>query len=99
MGAEELGHPVDRGLERVGERELRDRLADDGEERPRPLELGGEDARAGARAQRVRRADAERGEPAEELLRRRLVAAEQELKRPDGRLSEQDGGDGARSGG
>ena len=39
VDAEQLGDPLDRGLERVGDRKLRSSLRNHLEQRPRPLEL------------------------------------------------------------
>ena len=89
LDAEQLRHALDGGLERVRERQLRGRLADDGEQRRAC-------ARARARAsapralerKRLRGADAERREQ-RELRGVRLVAgSEEELEQPDGRLAE-----------
>ena len=60
--AEELGHPLDGRLERVGNGELRRRLRDHLEQRPRTLELERQEPRPLAGAERVGRADAERRE-------------------------------------
>ncbi len=70
---EQLGDALDRDLERVRDGELRRRLHDHLEQRPRALELEREPARPLAGAQRVCGADAERREPGE-LLRLRLLA-------------------------
>ena len=51
-GGRELGHALDRGVERVRERELRDRLADDGDERLRALERSLDLSRAPAASER-----------------------------------------------
>ena len=71
---EQRADALDRGVERVREREARDRLADDGEERPAALELADRLARAPRRAQRVRGAHREAGQPVE-LRRQRCTAA------------------------
>ena len=56
---EQLGHALERGVERVRERELGGRLADDRKERSRAVELEREEARAlrsrATRGQRGRR--------------------------------------------
>ena len=73
VDAEQLGDALDGGLERVRDGELRRRLHDHLEQRPRALELERELPRPLAGAQRVRGADAERREP-RELLRLGLLA-------------------------
>ena len=73
LHAEQLGDALDRGLERVRDRELSRRLHDHLEQRPRALELEREQPRPLAGAQRVSGADAERREP-RQLLRLRLLA-------------------------
>ena len=81
--AGQLGDPLDGGLERVGERELRDRLADDADDRLRALQSPRDELDAPAAPQGKRRA---RGEGREELqlLLRRAAVLERELKGPDG---------------
>ena len=59
VGAEQLGDALDRRVERVRERQPRDRLADDRQQRAAPLELEAGLAGALRRAERVRRADGE----------------------------------------
>ncbi len=68
VDAEQFGDSLDGRLERVRDGQLRSRLHDHLEQRPRPLELEREEARALAGAQRVRRANSERRE-VRELLR------------------------------
>ena len=74
---EQLGDALDRGLERVRDGELRRRLHDHLEQRPRALELERELARPLAGAQRVCGAHAERREP-RELFRLRLLSRRME---------------------
>ena len=76
----------------MGERELRNRLADDGEQRATPFELGARSASALARAQRVGRPRTEGREGPEHSLRRRRLAREEKLDRPHGRLTELESG-------
>src|SRR5215475_12851682 len=66
---QELGDAVDRGLERVHERELRDRLADDRDESTTALELDRLLTRPLARAQRVRGPRGERRQRVEQIGR------------------------------
>ena len=93
---EQLGDALDRDLEGVRDGELRRRLHDHLEERPRPLELERKLARPLAGAQRVRGADAEGREP-RELFRLRLLARRMEqLQNAQRRASQgQRGRDGA----
>lgn len=58
----QLGDPLDRRIESVGERELRDRLADDGDECLRAAERDLHFADPPAPPKCERRTDAERGE-------------------------------------
>ena len=96
VNAEQLGDALDCDLERVRDGELRRRLHDHLEERPRALELERELARTLARAQRVCGAHAERREP-RELLRLRLLSCRMEqLQNAQRRASQrQRGRDGA----
>ena len=89
LGAQQLRDPLDRGLERVGQGELRDRLADDGHERAAALQLHRLPLRPLARAQSVRRARRERRQCVEHLVGgdERLLEAELEGARRG--LSEQ----------
>ena len=88
VGVEQLGHPLDRRLERMGERELRNRLAHHGEQRACALELERDSARTGAGAERMRRAHAERRECRELWLCRLVPGCEEKLQRADGRLAQ-----------
>src|SRR5581483_11581339 len=92
LDVEQLGDAVDRGLERVRERQLGGRLADDGEQRARPLELELELARASAGAQHVSRAHTEGREPPEVRGAGLGALREQELEEPDGRFAERERG-------
>ena len=85
---EEMCDALDRGLERVGERELRDRLADDGEERAAALELEPGVAGQFGRAQRMRGADGEARELLDHVLVRRSAGRKANLKRTERRLAE-----------
>ena len=96
LGAEQLGHPLDGRLQRVGERELRDRLPDDREERARPLQLLRQRARPLAGPEGVRRPDAEGREARELVLRRRLAGGKEELQSAHRRLAEEDRRRGSR---
>jgi hypothetical protein len=86
VGIEQLADAVDGRVERVGQRELGDRLADDRQEGARSLELLGQLAAPLARAQGVRRPHSEGGEIREHEWIGRLV--EDELERAEGRLAE-----------
>ncbi|MEO5574974.1 MAG: GAF domain-containing protein [Gaiellaceae bacterium] len=88
VDTEEVGDPLDRRLESVRERELRDRLADHREERAAALELERGVARTLGRAQRVRRAHGEPGELFPPALVRRSAGRKPHLERPEGRLPE-----------
>src|SRR5581483_5946209 len=90
LDVEQLGDAVDRGLERVRARQLGGRLADDGEQRARELEL--ELARASAGAQHVSRAHTEGCEPPEVRGAGLGALREQELEEPDGRFAERERG-------
>ena len=89
---EQLGDARDRRLERMRERELRDRLADDREQCTRPVELTGKPARTHARTQRMGGADAKGGKHCEVFLARREPSGEEQLQSPDRRLTELQGG-------
>src|SRR5205807_1761050 len=78
----------DRGLQRVSERELGDRLADDGDERPAALELDRLPVRPLARAQGVCRPCRERCQRVEQLVGRNERLFEPELKGAQRRLAE-----------
>ena len=77
------------------ERELRDRLADDRQERARALELDREGAAPLARAQRVRGANGEGCEPREHEIVGLALGLEEELERAERRLAELQGGERA----
>ena len=66
--AQQLGDARDGGLQRVRERELGDRLADDREQRVGPFELERRRPRALAGTQRLRRANGEGAQPVELAL-------------------------------
>jgi hypothetical protein len=98
-GVEQLGDEIDGGLERVREGELGGRLADDGEQRARAVELERERLGARARPEGMRGADAEGGQAGELLRARLVVRLEQQLQQPDGRPAErQADGDPAAAG-
>ena len=80
---EKLGDAVDRGLERVGERELRDRLADHRDESPAALQFDRLLMRPLARAQRVRRPRGKRRQRVEHIVGRHRRLLEPELEDPD----------------
>ena len=86
---------LDRRVERVGERELRDRLADDRQQRARALELDRERLPPFAGAQRVGGADGEDAEPVEQRVARVRLVGEQQLQRALRRLAELQRHDGA----
>ena len=90
LGAEELGHPLDGRLQRVCERELRDRLADDGQKCSGPLQLLRQRSGPFAGAERVRGPHAEGREARELVLRRGVVGCEEQLERAHRRLAEED---------
>ncbi len=92
LGAEQLGHAGDRRLECVRDRELGDRLADDTEERARPLELRARPLAAPAGVERAARSTREGLERAQRPGGSRLV--EQELQQHSGRIvdAQRDGG-------
>src|SRR5205823_10144549 len=90
---EQLGGPLERGLQRVREGEPRDRLADDRQECARPVELELELTRALAGAQRVRGANAERRQRTELALGRRIAV--EKLEDAERRLAELDRDDEA----
>jgi hypothetical protein len=90
---QELGDSLDGRLERVRERETGDRLADDLEERPRPLEIELERARPVRRLQRVRGARRESGERRQIVGVRHRFRRVEELQRRERRLAERKGGD------
>ena len=79
---------LDRGVERVHERELGDRLADDRQQRARALELDRERSPPLAGAQRVSGADGEGAEPVEQRVARMRLVGEQELERALRRLAQ-----------
>ena len=93
VGPEQLADALDRSLERVRERELCDRLADDRQERPCALELDREGAAPLARAQRVRGANGEGCEPREHEIVGLALGLEEELERAERRLAELQGGE------
>src|SRR5262249_15146892 len=86
--AQQLGDTVDRGHERVLQRELRDRLADDRDERPAAFELDRLLTGTLARAQRMRRACRERRQRVENIVGRNRRPFEAELESADRRLAE-----------
>ena len=88
LRAEQAGDVLDRGVERVRERELRDRLADDRQQRARALELDRERLPPLAGAQRVGGADGEGAEPVEQRIARVRLVGEQQLQRALRRLAE-----------
>ena len=89
LDAEQLRDPLDRGLERVRERQPRDRLADDGEQRARPLELeAASPARGRRRGARAPRARANARQPLQLVLVRRGAVRVEELERADRRRAE-----------
>jgi hypothetical protein len=87
-GAEKLRHMLDRGVECVRERELRDRLADDRQERAGALELDRQRPPPLARTQCVGRAHGEDAQTPEQRVVRAYALGEQELQRALRRLSE-----------
>ena len=88
LDAEQLADAHNRGLERVRERQLRDRLPDDTEEGARAVELGRHRPCASAGAQRLRGANAKRPEPVELVLGWRMLRREEQLERADRRVTE-----------
>ena len=92
---QQLPHAFDGGLERVRERELGDRLADDREERLGALEVLGKRPAAFAGTERVRGADGEGGEPRQQRAVGIRCLREDELKGAQRRLPELKGGEGA----
>ena len=90
---EQLRDPVDRRLERVGQREPCDRRAHHLEERPRPRQLLFDLLRPIAGAERVSRPARERCQGRQVGLRRRALLGEEELQRREGRPAERQGRD------
>ncbi len=88
LGVEQLGDPLDRGLQCVGERELRDRLTDDGNQRPAALQLDRLPARLLARTQCVGCSCRKHRQSVEHLVRRDDGRLEPELQHAEGRLAE-----------
>src|SRR5439155_13156848 len=86
LRVEQLADTCHRGWERMGERKLRDRLSDDGEQRAAPLERELDRSCVHSRAQGVRRTDAERGKRRQIAVTRLAVGSEEELERTDRRL-------------
>ena len=88
VGAEQLGNALDRRVERVREGQASDRLADDRQQCPAPLEL--EPGLTGAlrRTERVRGADGEAGELRACPLVRRAARRKAQLQRADRRLAQ-----------
>ena len=85
---EELREPLEGRLDGVGEREARDRLAHELEQRAAPLELEPELRAPAPTAERVRGAHREAGEPPELLGLRRRPGRKQELHGAERRLAE-----------
>ena len=88
--AEQLRDARDRGLQRVRQGKLGDRLAEHREQRLGPLELERRGARALAGPQGLRRPDGERAQPIEVALRRRARRREDELEDAEWRLAERE---------
>ena len=70
VGSDEAGDVLDRGRQRVLQRELRRRLRHDREQRARPLELAHRLPRGVAGMKSLRRAQRERGQAGEDACRR-----------------------------
>src|SRR5205807_3276131 len=87
VDVEELADPGDGRFERMRNGQLGDRLADDGEERPRALELSRECPRAGARTQCVCGSDTECRELAKLRVGRSIVRSKEQLQRADRRMT------------
>ena len=88
LGADELPELLGRGLERVLERELLVRLADDREERARLHELCLDAGGSPARSERVCRARREVAEVLDEVGARNQLGREHELEQAEGRFAE-----------
>ena len=88
ISVEEVCDALDRGLERVRERELRDRFADDGEECAAALELEPGVAGELGRTQRVCGPHGEARELLDRLLVGRPARREPNLERAESRLAE-----------
>src|SRR5213595_2480201 len=85
---QELPDTRNRRLERVRQRELRDRLSDHGEQRAGSLELELDRSSVPAAAQRLRGADTEGGEHGDLRFRRLSSRLEEELQGPYRRLAQ-----------
>ena len=83
---EQRGDVLDRGLERVSERQARDRLTDNRQERPAPLELHGQLARAARGTQGMGGTNCEAGNRCE--LLRCAAGSIEKLEDADRRLTE-----------
>ena len=92
VDAQQLADTGHGRFERMGKRQLRDRLADDREQGARPLELCGDGVCVDARTQRMCGANAERRQPRELVFRRSSTRGEEELQDADRRLPELQGG-------
>src|SRR5947207_2520369 len=90
LGAEQLGDPLDCGLEGVGQRKLRDRLSDDGDERPAAFQLDRLPPRPLARAQSVSSPRRKRRQGVEDVVGGDERLLEAELQRPKRRLAKLD---------
>ena len=90
-GAEQLRDTLDRRIERVRQRQTRDRLAHHRQERPAAFELQREVVCPLDRAQRVRRPHREAREPGEVVAVERAPAGETQLQGPERRLAERQG--------
>ncbi len=86
----ELGDPLDRGLERVGERELGDRLADDRHERLRAPEREGDEADPAAAPESERGAGHEGRQQLELVFARARRPRRRAGGRRGGRLAERE---------
>ena len=88
LDLQQLRDALDRRLERVREREARDRLADHLEQRARAVELELDVGGALGGAERMRRAGRERGERRQVGLGRDELLAVEQLQRGERRLAE-----------
>ena len=88
VGAEHLTETLERGVERVRQRQPGDGLADDGEQRAASLELEARVTRTFGRAERVSCADGEAREPNEAAFVRAATGSEPELQHPERWLAE-----------
>ena len=88
LDAEQFRDVRDRRVERVRERQLRNRLAEHVQQRPGPIQLDGERTGTLARAQALRRPHAEGCQPAQLALVRCGVVGEQQLEGAERRFAE-----------